>query len=219
MPPGRPVIPAWVRRCPPTHWRWPPCGRRSNSVMTEDAYAHMEHLAGELAAGLQAVIDDRRCHGTWCAWARGSNSSARRARCATAREAAAAHAANAGTGHAPVAAEPGLPDRAVSQHDADVPGDDGAAGRVVAHGICRGRDGPARLARWSRNWRGHTDRDGWPNVTGDEHAHRTIAGNRGCRGRADRGGRHGKAGGLGGPHAVPGARDRAARQHRSRFRG
>jgi glutamate-1-semialdehyde 2,1-aminomutase len=53
-------------------------------VMTESAYEHMNTQAQRLAAGLDAVVGDDRCRGTWCGWALASSLSAPQVRCATA---------------------------------------------------------------------------------------------------------------------------------------
>ena len=108
-------------------------------VMTDDAYQHMERLAGVLADGLQATIAARQA------------ALARRARWRTggvrlrARPPAQRHAGGGRAcpgpraGHPPRAAQPRLPHRTVPQHDAGVPGDHGSPGRTT-QGCLRGRD-------------------------------------------------------------------------------
>ena len=89
----------------------------------------MERLAGVLADGLQATIDSAAV-----AVARDSRRRAGRVRLRT-RPAAQRHAGRrgarpgTGAGDPPGAAEPGLPDRAISQHDAGVSRDHGRPGR------------------------------------------------------------------------------------------
>ena len=114
---------ASAARWPATRCRWPPRGRRSSDVLTDEAFARM--IAARRPASPTASRrhrDHAGCRGTSPSWAARAEYRFAPAPPRNGAEAAAAADAELERLPAPLPAQPRRADHAVPQHGADVPG-------------------------------------------------------------------------------------------------